>query len=328
MRCSKLGTAVLWAGGPLLTCLWLSQMGWLWGSGIVQTAYNLVQQAGTPLTMRTTLNCSTGMSCSDDATNKVTVLTAVGSGGSVTSVATGCGLSGGTITTTGTIVASLPTNAQTGTTYTFLSTDCGKLVTFSNTGAIAASLPASGSAGFPSGYEVDVENLNSGVLTITPATSTIDGAAAITLTQNQGIRIFSDGTNYHTQRGRENVNITVRGIGASFDGAGSALTSGKTTYFTIPFTCTITGYNITADTGTVSFDVWKIATGTAIPTVANTILTGGYLALATGTALHSTSVSLFTTTTVTAFDIFGINLEAVSGATEVSLVLACNASTA
>jgi hypothetical protein len=191
-------------------------------SGITAAAYNLVQNMGTPLVARTTLNCSTGMSCSDDAINKVTVLTAIGSGGSVTSVV--CG--GTTITTTGTCV-----------------------------------------------------------------------------TNNQLVRSF----------------------GAAFDGGGSALTSGKTTYFTMPFACTITGYNITADAGTVSFDVWKVATGTAIPTVGNSILTGGFLALSSGTALHSTSVTLFTTTAVAAFDIIGVNLQAVATATVVSLVIPCNA---
>ena len=121
------------------------------------------------------------------------------------------------------------------------------------------------------------------------------------------------------------ANQNIRSIGAAFDGGGTALSSGKTTYFTVPFACTIAAWNITADTGTVSFDVWKIATGTAIPTVANTIMTGGYLALASGTAVHSTTLTSFTTTTVSANDIFGINLEAISGATEVSLVMQCAA---
>jgi len=128
----------------------------------------------------------------------------------------------------------------------------------------------------------------------------------------------------HNSTGTSNQNI--RTIGAGFDGSGSALSSGKTVYFTVPYACTVAGYNITADTGTVSFDIWKVATGTAIPTVSNTILTGGYLALSSGTALHSTSTSLFTTTAVSANDIVGVNLEAVSSATIVSLVIQCNAS--
>jgi len=122
------------------------------------------------------------------------------------------------------------------------------------------------------------------------------------------------------------ANQNIRSIGASFDGGGSPLSTGKTVYFTAPFACTIAAWNITADTGTVSFDVWKIATGTAIPTVANSIMTGGFLSLGSGTAVHSTTLTNFTTTAVSANDIFGINIEAVSGATELSLVIQCNAS--
>ena len=123
------------------------------------------------------------------------------------------------------------------------------------------------------------------------------------------------------------TNAKIRSFGGSLDGGGNPLSSGKTTYVTVPFACTIAGYNILVDTGTVSFDVWKVATGTAIPTVSNSILTGGFLAIATGTALHSTTLTAFTTTTVTANDIVGVNIEAVSGATFAQLVLQCNAGT-
>jgi hypothetical protein len=123
-----------------------------------------------------------------------------GGGGGVSNVATGCGLSGGPITGTGTLVSAETVNAQTGTTYTILTGDCGKLVTFSNGSAVAVTLPQA-SASFPSGWWMDVQNRGAGTVTITPTTSTIDGAASIALTQNQGVRIVSDGTNYFTMRG-------------------------------------------------------------------------------------------------------------------------------
>lgn len=87
-------------------------------------------------------------------------------------------------------------NAQTGTTYTFLTTDKGHLVTFSNTASVAVTLPQAGSAGFPAGWFTDVENLNQGVVTITPSTSTINGQTTFVVYMNQGARIVSDGTNY------------------------------------------------------------------------------------------------------------------------------------
>jgi hypothetical protein len=123
------------------------------------------------------------------------------------------------------------------------------------------------------------------------------------------------------------TNQNIRSWGGSFDGGGSALTSGKTTYVTVPFACTIAAFNILVDTGTASFDVWKVATGTAIPTVSNSILSGGFLSIASGTALHSTTLTDFTTTTVSANDIVGVNLEAVSSATFAQLVIQCNATT-
>lgn len=127
--------------------------------------------------------------------------------------------------------------------------------------------------------------------------------------------------------GGGSANQQIRSFGGSFDGGGNPLSAGKTTYVTVPFACTVAAFNILVDTGTVSFDVWKIGTGTAIPTVANTILTGGFLALASGTALHSTTLTRFTTTTVTANDIVGVNLQTISGATFAQLVLQCNATT-
>ena len=115
-------------------------------------------------------------------------------------------------------------------------------------------------------------------------------------------------------------------IVGGFNGNGTALTAGATiTYFvTVPFACTIAGWDVSTDAGTASFDVWKVATGTSAPTSAATILTGGYL-VNSGTSIHSTSTSLFTTTAVAAYDIIGINLQAVASSPKVAtLGIECN----
>jgi hypothetical protein len=121
------------------------------------------------------------------------------------------------------------------------------------------------------------------------------------------------------------ANNKIRAIGATFDGAGVALTSGatQTTYFTSPYACTISAWNATVDTGTITIDVWKIATGTAIPTSANTITASALPAISTGTAKHSTTLTGWTTT-VSANDIFGFNINAVASATKASIVLECD----
>lgn len=88
-------------------------------------------------------------------------------------------------------------NAQTGTTYTVLATDRGKLLTLSNAAAVAVTLPqASATGGFGSGWCVHVRNKGAGAVTITPTTSTIDGSASIILNRGNDIVIVSDGTNY------------------------------------------------------------------------------------------------------------------------------------
>ena len=94
-----------------------------------------------------------------------------------------------------TATASQAINAQTGTSYTVLSGDLGKLVTLSNTSAVAVSLPqATGS--FAAGFWFDVENLNTGAVTITPTTSTIDGATTLVLRKGQSAHIVSNGTDW------------------------------------------------------------------------------------------------------------------------------------
>lgn len=92
-------------------------------------------------------------------------------------------------------------NAQTGTSYTYLTGDYGKLVTHTNGSAIAGTLPQAG-ASFPANWFMFVQNRGAGALTITPTTSTIDGAATLVLNQNEGAVIVSDGTNYFTARGK------------------------------------------------------------------------------------------------------------------------------
>ena|ERR1700693_1881 len=99
-------------------------------------------------------------------------------------------------------------NAQTGTSYTVAASDRGKLVTLSNAGAVAVTLPVATGAGFPNGWATFIENLGVGTATLTPTTSTIDGAASLTLTTGEGILLVSDGANYFTVRGRTTIPAT------------------------------------------------------------------------------------------------------------------------
>lgn len=92
-------------------------------------------------------------------------------------------------------------NAQTGTTYTVLTGDRGKALTFSNASAIAVTLPQAGS-GFEDGWFALLKNIGAGTVTITPTTSTISGASSITLETGEFAFITSNGTNYEASTNR------------------------------------------------------------------------------------------------------------------------------
>jgi hypothetical protein len=180
--------------------------------GTSGTTLSGTNTSGTSATVATAAGALTNGHCAQfDASGDVIDAgqsCSVGVGSGVTSVTAGNGLTvspgstGGAITTTGTVTVSNLVNAQTGTSYAVANSDQGKLVTFSNASAVGVTIAQAGQSGsFLSGWSADFENLGAGTVTVTPTTSRIDGGTSIALTTNQGVRIFSDGSNYETQRG-------------------------------------------------------------------------------------------------------------------------------
>jgi hypothetical protein len=118
-----------------------------------------------------------------------------GASGTVTSVVAGTGLTGGTITSTGTIAIdtsvtadlttaqtltnktltapkiNLSLNSQTGTTYTFVLGDNGQLVTASNASAQTYSIPTNASVAYPVGTQINIIQIGAGQVTIQAVTS-------------------------------------------------------------------------------------------------------------------------------------------------------------
>lgn len=118
--------------------------------------------------------------------------------GTVTSIVAGCGLSGGTITASGTIANSITVTVHNGS-YTILTGDCGNSIT-SNVAA-AWTLPQAGSAGFAAGWSIFASNIGAtGNVVITTTTSTFYGnggtGSTETLTPGTAVRLVSDGTNW------------------------------------------------------------------------------------------------------------------------------------
>jgi hypothetical protein len=111
-------------------------------------------------------------------------------------------------------------------------------------------------------------------------------------------------------------------IGASFDGQGSGVLLNSITYFRCTKPGTIKLWSIVASgvSPTCTIDVWKIASGTALPTVANTITAAAKPQLTTGNAASSTTLTGWTTS-VAAGDIFAVKIDAVNAATFINFVM-------
>lgn len=124
-----------------------------------------------------------------------------GGAGTVTNIATSCGVSGGPITTTGTLSGTALSAIQTGTNYAFVTGDCGSIVYLNNASNQIPTIAQAGTTGFAAGWFVEACNIGAGTQTITPTTSTIGGAATYILAAGTAaapkcIGINSDGTNY------------------------------------------------------------------------------------------------------------------------------------
>jgi hypothetical protein len=267
-----------------------------------------------------TLIQNQGIVLFSDGTN---YFTERGANSQVSSISTGCGLSGGPIATTGTIALNQVVNAQTGTTYAVASTDCGKLVNFSNSGSIAVSIAQAGTGGFVSGWSAHFENLGAGTVTVTPSTSTIDGVATLTLAANQGIVLFSDGANYFTERGRSDAGAAqLHSITFAINGGGSTITTGDVhEYITVDFNCTINRVDISGNpSGSMTVDIWKV--NAAIPTGTNKISASAPATLSSSQLAQSGSLSGWSTS-VAANDVFDANVATASSVTSATVQLWC-----
>jgi hypothetical protein len=129
------------------------------------------------------------------ATNTWNLEGPVGSG-TLTNVSSACGLSGGPITTTGTLKISPTVVAISSTTPTLSAGNCGLTNQF--TGASpAVTVPAPGGS-FPNGWYAYISFTGSGTLVLTSVASTINGFSSVSINAANGAGGFlvSDGTNW------------------------------------------------------------------------------------------------------------------------------------
>ena len=94
--------------------------------------------------------------------------------------------------------------------YTAVAADCGKLIVFNSSSPHTLTLPAA--APFAQ-WNIGVQNIGAGVVTISPNGLNLDGASSsLTLAQTQGLAISTDATNYFTERGAANAAASFGGV--------------------------------------------------------------------------------------------------------------------
>jgi hypothetical protein len=125
------------------------------------------------------------------------------------------------------------------TNYNAAAGDAGYLVSFNDASAVSYTLLATPSSAT---WVVDVENIGAGVLTVNPNGANLDGSASsLILEQNQGCRIYTDGTNYFTQRGvglGGNVNVQTASYNFAATDQGKAVIANKTSALTFTLLAT------------------------------------------------------------------------------------------
>jgi hypothetical protein len=214
----------------------------------------------------------------------------------------------------------LPRSA-TGTTDTVLATDAGRIVNYGNASDVAVTLPAATATGFTAGFGFSANNAGtSGTVTITPTTSTINGAATLDIPAGKGCYIYTSGTNYNLDQSTCTALLAgTKSIDFTTDGGGSAITTGVKGYFRVPYAGTIVGYSLLGDlSGNAVVDIWK--DDGEIPTVADTITASAKPTLSSAQYKYSTTLTGWTTT-VAEGDVFGFNVDSAATITRLTLVV-------
>lgn len=151
-----------------------------------------------------TLPATTDTVVATNATQTLTNKTISASSNTLTGVATETGtqtLSNKTLTspTINDARQNITLNAQTGTTYTLVLTDNGRLVTLNNSSAITVTVPTNSSVAFPTGAIVNIQQIGAGQVTVAGAGGvTVNGTGTKTRTQWSAASIIKTGTDTWT----------------------------------------------------------------------------------------------------------------------------------
>lgn len=127
-------------------------------------------------------------------------------------------------------------NTQTGS-YALQPQDNNKLLVLNSSSAATVTLPQPGVTEWVSGeFELSIASIGAGAVTLSPASSTIDGQSSLTLNQYDGIKLQSGGVNWFTVRG------VASGGGGSYSGDATSI-QGIAVSSTTPTTGQVLEYN-------------------------------------------------------------------------------------
>ena len=86
-------------------------------------------------------------------------------------------------------------NNQTGTSYTLVLADGGKLVTFSNAAAVSLTVPTNASVAFPTGVRIKLTNKGAGTVTVAGAGGVTLNGNQLTMAENRSAMLYKLDTN-------------------------------------------------------------------------------------------------------------------------------------
>lgn len=119
------------------------------------------------------------------------------------------------------------------------------------------------------------------------------------------------------------VSNAIKDVAVPFiiDGGGSAITTGVKGFIEIPYAGTIQSVRLLADqSGSIVIDLWKDTYANYPPTVADTITASAKPTLSSATKAEDTTLTGWTTS-VSAGDILGVNVDSAATVTRVTLSL-------
>lgn len=117
------------------------------------------------------------------------------------------------------------------------------------------------------------------------------------------------------------ANNMIGSVGITIDGGGSAITTGVKGYIEVPYACTINRVTMLADqSGSAVVDIWKDTYANYPPTVLDTITAAAKPTITTATKSQDTTLTGWTTS-ITAGDILGFNVDSASTITRLHVIL-------